>query len=392
MPFTGKSTYGAGAALPEILEDVADIIAIVSPHETPLLDQLGDPRAVATSTVHEWIEDALLPNTDAINQSSFTPDALTETDITVDNADRFQVGDQVKAQGSGEVMLVTAVSAPTITVTRGYGGTAAEAIADDQVLSILGNAALEGADAAAARFTSRVRRQNYAQIFAATVEVSGTQQAVNAIGVENELDYQKQERLRELLRDLENCVINGVAPASTPEGSASVRRTMNGIIPSLTTNVFEPGVGGMPDGSGTNDDELNEALLNAALRAVWEQSSGTIDTIVVNGVQKRKLNRFTADSRSYMPDDRTFSNMIGVYESDFGVCRIVVSRHVPSDALLMLDSSRVQVLPIAGRSFHFKPLAATGDAHVGQVVGEYTLELRNESAHAVITNLLDTDD
>jgi len=61
MSFTGKATYSAGAALPEIAEDVADIIGIVSPYETPLLDHLGDPQRSATSTVHEWLEDSLLP-------------------------------------------------------------------------------------------------------------------------------------------------------------------------------------------------------------------------------------------------------------------------------------------------------------------------------------------
>lgn len=60
MSFTGKATYSAGAALPEIAEDVSDLIGIVSPHETPLLDHLGDPQRSATSTVHEWLEDALV--------------------------------------------------------------------------------------------------------------------------------------------------------------------------------------------------------------------------------------------------------------------------------------------------------------------------------------------
>jgi hypothetical protein len=60
MAFTGKATFTAGVDLPEIVEDVSDIIGIVSPHETPLLDHLGDARRAATSTVHEWLEDALV--------------------------------------------------------------------------------------------------------------------------------------------------------------------------------------------------------------------------------------------------------------------------------------------------------------------------------------------
>ncbi len=60
MPFTGKATFTAGADLPELAEDVADLIGLVSPWETPLLDHLGDPRRAATSTIHEWVEDALV--------------------------------------------------------------------------------------------------------------------------------------------------------------------------------------------------------------------------------------------------------------------------------------------------------------------------------------------
>ncbi|MGD9690040.1 MAG: hypothetical protein AB7K52_10345 [Phycisphaerales bacterium] len=60
MPFLGKATFHAGADLPEIIEDVSDIVGIVAPFETPLLDHLGDAKKAATSTIHEWLEDALV--------------------------------------------------------------------------------------------------------------------------------------------------------------------------------------------------------------------------------------------------------------------------------------------------------------------------------------------
>jgi hypothetical protein len=60
---------------------------------------------------------------------------------------------------------------------------------------------------------------------------------------------------------------------------------------------------------------------------------------------------------------------------------------VPSDTVLLIDSTRIDVLPLSGRSFSFQPLARTGDNLAGQVLGEYTLEMRNENAHAVIRGL-----
>ncbi len=387
MSFTGKATFNAGADLPEIMEDVSDVIGIVSPFETPLLDHLGDAKRPAMSTMHEWLEDTLLPNTDTINQTVFTPNGQDATSVTVVNGSRFQIGDLLRPGNAPEVIQVTAVSTNTLTVVRRYGSTAASTLVNGQRLTILGNAALEGADASLVRFTNRTRRANYTQIFAASVEVSGTMQAVRAHAVRDELDFQKQERMRELLRDLENCVINGAAPAASPQGSSTIRRSMNGIVRQIATNQFVPGQSGFPSGGGAGAD-LSENLVNAAMRFAWEQSQGRIDTIVVGGFQKRRINQFVASTaRHYTPGQTRLGELVSIYESDFGTARVVVSRWMPADTVLLLDSSRVQVMPLQGRSFHFKPLATTGDFTSGQVVGEYTLEFKNESAHALIRGL-----
>lgn len=374
MSFTGKATYSAGATLPEIAEDVSDLVSINSPHETPLLDALGDPARAARSTIHEWLEDSLLPNSDEV----VSADA---EDIVVTNVDRFRVGDQVRCET--ELLLVTAINSgtSTLTVTRSYGSSPTVTIDEGSILQILGNAALEGDDATAARFTSRGRVVNYTQILSASVEVSGSELAVRQIGVRDELDYQKNQRLRELLRDLENSVINGVSPAGTQQGSATVRRTMRGIVSFIQTNRFAPGET-LPAGT-----TLTEEQLNSALRQIWNSSSGNVDLIVVGGTQKRAINGFVASNRRFASQTESFKSLVNVYESDYGVCRVVLSRYVPAGMVLLLDSSRIEVMPLSGRSFHYKPLASTGDRESGLLLGEYTLELRNETAHGVITGL-----
>jgi hypothetical protein len=381
MAFTGKATYSAGSTLPEIAEDVSDIVSIVSPYETPLLDHLGDAPRAAGSTYHEWLEDTLLPNTDSVNDSAPGTNATFGVTTVAD----YSVGDQLRAEGSSELMLVTAVDpvGGTVTVVRGYGGSTAAALADHQVLHILGNAALEGDDAPTAQFTNRIRKGNWTQIFTAGVRVSGSDMAVRKLSVADELDYQKQERLRELLRDLESTVINGCSPATGASGSATVRRSMKGMIPSLSTNIFAPAAAGFPA-----DTELTEEQLNMALRLIWQNTSSRIDTIVVNGYQKRRINSFiTTANRFFGSSVTAYRDLVSVYESDFGVCRVILCRSMPANSVLLLDSSRADVLPLAGRSFHYKPLASTGDFESGEVIGEYTLELRNESAHGIITGL-----
>ena len=144
MAFTGKSTFTAGTTLPEIAEDVSDLVGIISPWETPLLDILGDAPAVAMSTRHEWFEDALLPNSDTINQAGISDGGFNTTVLTVSNVTRFRVGDVLAPDGSDEVLLVTAVNtgASQITVTRGYGASTKAALTNAQMLKILANAAL----------------------------------------------------------------------------------------------------------------------------------------------------------------------------------------------------------------------------------------------------------
>lgn len=381
MAFSGKATYTAGVNLPELAEDVSDVVSIVSPYETPLLDALGDPMRAATSTHHEWLEDSLLPNRDAVNDTMLG-DSETTTEFDVVHGDRFRAGDQIQPDASHELMLVTAVNGNTLTVVRGYAGTINEEIANGQGLTILGNAALEGADSPAARFTTRIRCGNFTQIFTSAVEVSGTDLAASQIGLADEMDFQKQERLRELLRDLENTIINGGAPSANPQGTVSVRRTMKGILSHLSTHSYTTGVSGFPAGT-----ELNEDMINYVLRKIWENSNGSVDLIVTGGYQKRKINGFLSAVRGYSAGDTTYRDGVSAYESDFGLCKILVTRWMPQDTILLLDSSRIKVLPLSGRSFHFKPLASGGDYERGELIGEYTLELRNEAAHGVIRGL-----
>ena len=55
---------------------------------------------------------------------------------------------------------------------------------------------------------------------------------------------------------------------------------------------------------------------------------------------------------------------------------------MPTNSLMVLASDRINVVPLAGRSYQTEELAKTGTATGGMVVGEYTVEVRNESGLA----------
>lgn len=375
MSFTGKATYDAGASLPELVDDVSDLVGLISPFDTPLLDAIGSPRYAAKSTRHEWFEDQLNPNYSAINNGAGYDD--DDTSIVVDDGGVFRVGDLIKADGGDEVMQVTAISTHTLTVTRGYGGSVAGALVDNQQINIIGHAALEGEDAALAAFRNRVRKENYTQIFTETVMISGSMDAVGLHAVEREFDYQVIQRLRELMRSLEQTVISGYKASANPQGGATARRTMGGLLQFIT---------GSTDDAGS--EALTEDILNASLRNLWEKG-GRPNAIVCNGFNKRKISSFIQSSRRYEPESSALRNVVEIYESDFGVQRVILSRWVPADKILLLDLDKLQVMPLQGRSFFVKPLAESGDFRKAQLIGEYTLEIQNggDGGHGVITNL-----
>ncbi len=371
MAFTGKATYDN---LDAVFDDVTpDLIAMIAADETPLLDIIGDADYPALSTKHEWMEDSLNPNRFASQSEALAAD----TTIDFPAAVTLFVGDVLRPEGSGERCLVTAVNGTVATVTRGYGGTTAADIDNGQMINIIGNAALEGGDAAESIETNRVRKYAYSQIFTKTVKVSGTAASVKIYGTaQDEYNYQLQLRLREALRDLENTIINGVAPASTPQGGDAIRRSINGIDAQLQTNVIEHQSG-----------DLSESELNDVLKMLWDAGSKNVDAILVNGIQKRAISNLIMDARGYYANDDVIKNVVGVYESDFGIVKVVLCRWVPEDEILFLDTNRIKVLPVKGRAFQHTPLSAAGDYMMGQVVGEYVLELRNENAHGKLTGL-----
>jgi hypothetical protein len=58
-----------------------------------------------------------------------------------------------------------------------------------------------------------------------------------------------------------------------------------------------------------------------------------------------------------------------------------------ANELLIVDANRMAIRPLVGRDFFHKYMGDKGDYTVGTLVGEYTLEFKQEKAHARIKNL-----
>jgi len=393
MSFTGKATYDPGAPPgEEIAEDVSAIIAMIARAETPLLDMLEPADMPALSTFHEWLDDALLPNRTLLTASAAS--AATSIAVTTGEGKYFRAGDLLKGSlisataassyARDEVMLVTAVATDTLTVTKAYGGTTGVVYALGDEIQRVGRAALEGDDSPAAVYSNMNRRVNYSQIFTEPINISGTLEAskiLGGVGINGTINREVAKRTKELLAQLEAAVIQSVAPASTMQGSLTVRRTMDGLIAQITANAI--------DGSAYSTG-ITEAGLNLAFRTAWDSGADNIDVLMVNGYQKRAINSFVGASRRWWkPEEMKYKDVVAIYESDYGPAKVLLNRWVPRDMVIGLDSSRLKVLPYSNRSFYLKELGDTGDSFKKQLIGEYTSELRNgpDGAHFIISDI-----
>lgn len=369
MIFTGRATYDTGV-FEGIAEDVADIIGMISPYETPLLDALGDAPRPATNVLHEWLEDALSPNT--VVSSVTVNTAATAVGVHVGGnlvGTYIQAGGIVKVKRTGEYMQIASTSAGTLVFSRGFGGTDAATIEAGDEIFLISEATLEGADVSVDTSRPRVRKNNYTQIFKKDIIVSGTVQAVNMLGgVNNEFDYQKTKKSKEIIRDLEKAVIQGKSSGNTL-GSASAYRSFRGIWDFITTNATSTGT-------------LSPQILNNLIQGPWEQGATDLDLIVVDANWKKTIDSFSDARVLVSQGEEKYKRRITLYEGTFGTQQVVLSRWMPSYSMMVLSSQRCRVTPLQGRSFNYQSVAKTGDSEKGMILGEYTVEVINEEGLA----------
>ncbi len=363
--------------------DVSEVLAQILLADTDFLSMLGVSSETAKQTKHQWVEDTLNPTTvkQSGGNSALSGTTATVLVVSASQSSRITAGSLLRdqaASGIREVVQVTGMNGVSATVTRGYGSTTKSGHAASAVWEIIANARPQGMNGPKDESTARTFAFNYTQIFSKGVQITGTAEAIEHFGIAKEDMYQLTMRMKELKRELDRTLIMGVRAPN--DVAATTYGTLAGVI-DWTTRINT-------GNHTTTSEALTPTVLSALVKKAWN-NGGYPDTILVGGVQKQKISLFDAEFRRSTMDTRGSGFTVETFVSDLGIeLKVVVDRWVPNDYCLVLDSSRLKVLPLQGRSFFAQQLALTGDARNWQIVGEYTFEMRNaDSAHAVHSKL-----
>ena len=239
-----------------------------------------------------------------------------------------------------------------------------------------------------------LRRGNYTQISDKVVKVTDTSQRVDGAANVEKLSKQIAYKLKELKRDKEGMITDNVA-ANPGAGNGATTRVAAGLSAFSLTNDQLGATGVSPTLSGTTNGypnapatpgtprALTEDMLNTAIQAVWTEG-GDPQYVLCSPINKRLISKtFTGNATKWKDaDDKKIISAIDVYESDFGQVQIVPDRFTPPGDVFVLDNELLKIAEL--QPTRQLDLARTGHTENKLIQCEYTLEVGNEKAIAVI--------
>jgi len=348
---------------------IADQIDLISPNDAPVVKRFmrdADYFQLTTwpGTKVEWLEDELADWTDTL-AASCTSNATT---LSVTDGSLHHVGDVLLIDA--EKVWVSAISTNTLTVTRNYGGTQASH-ASDATITRLFNARLEGADASYDRAVADIAAPyNYTQVLQDDLKVTRTQAKLAQYGIADYFDYQASKRMEELVIQMDQAFFYGERKA----GSATTPRAFGGIETFVTTNT-----------TSLSGAALDWGDIKDAIQSCWEGAGSSPDLLICNAWVARKISDMFANSVRTERAETIGGVVIKELDTEFGMLGLLMDRWCPKTKLYIVESRYIGFVPFD--PFFQEPLAKTGDAIKGQVIGEYTLVVKNNKAHAIISSI-----
>lgn len=356
---TGSYNQDVGVKL-----DIDEAIHILPVDDVPLQARLGSRPTDQVKV--EWLEEELSPQ--VVTQSGAATGTGPWT-INVDDAYVVRPGDVLQKRGGAttDQYLVDSITDLDTIVVSAFGAGTPATPADTNVFEIIGQYRTEGSDPEDARSVDRTMPYNLTQWGQEKVEVTRTGRKRGLYGQSDPYTHELGKKFKELAIRFERSMVHG----QRVESADQTKRFMGGLLYYITTNSQ----------SGVKADV--KTLINSLLRACYDAGGAPRTLMVSPSVKQAISENVDATLRRVTRDDTTGGHVIEKFLSDFGEVNIVMNRHFPSTKGIALQDEFV-TRRVFDPYFH-ELLAKTGDADKGHIVGEMSLEVKNEAAHGVLT-------
>lgn len=367
--------------------DMSPTIAMLEPDEAPLTTMLQKvSKRAAYSQKVEWLSDELVPRLTTLAASATSAATSLSVPATTgaSSGTYFRAGDVIRIASTGENCYVTGVSADTLYVTRGIGGsavTAASAASGVDVIKV-GNAAAEGATLGTLIQTKKVANYNYAQIQRDPWGFTNTLVASKLYGGPEPANEAKK-KLIEHKRQLENTMFWGVRDLNT-SGGAPIGYC-GGVYQYVTSNLTT--------GVGTLTESVFESFLRKAFRYGSQNKVFFCSPLVASALSSFPQGKLAPPS----PGISEYGVSLSSYQSASGAkVQIMVKRdwydfqstgNQYGGIGVMLDMDDITMRPLRDTVLKPDRQANDEDSVKQEYLTEWSLELGLEKKHAIISGI-----
>ena len=392
---TGIQAQGDGIATKR--QNIVEAIDAMDPRDIPFLarkgwgteagsvmsgvDSLSKP---CIDTTYTWQNDQLIPYKTTLSSAYAAADGVLA--VATDTGVYFRVGEHLMAAtlGNATVWEITGINGDSLSVTVLQGDNAHAT--STEVVS-MGIPQIEGRTFNVnARWTPVGTDFNYTQIFNDEVALTGTQQAVEYVGISSPMDRETMKTFAQLIIRLELAALQN--NRSSAPASPQVRATFGAL--DYFIRAFDSN-GNVQDAAGVNLSSSGESILKDTLDEAYNRG-GNPDVAMMGVFQRRQVNSFLVPFVRTERSENVAGVVVGQYEYTHGVLNILMNRYTRQQHVWALTMAMLGIGPLAGngndRSFGWEPLPKDGDYERRFVVGEYTACVRNRTrAHGLLYNL-----
>ena len=318
---------------------------------------------------YRWLEDTYVPEASTLAAVCGVVTNTDATSMTMTNSTFAQAGDLVKVDD--EIMWISAMSSATATVVRARDGTTSVTHAAASVVTRVGRARIDGDDADSSPQTEVTTSTNYTQILQRTINIARTKQKMAQYGISDPMGYEIDKKMNELLMDLCKVPYYGYRNA----GTSSAARAAGGFRQFITTNSTDV------SSAALTRDHIDDQLQTI------HAAGGDPDLILCGAHSQRKINSFYEGFIETERSEELGGSMIKKLMNPItgSIIDVIVDLHCPTDEMWILESDKISYY--AFDPFFYEDLAKTGDAWLGEVVGEYGFVVAANAHHAMLDGI-----
>lgn len=326
-----------------------------------------------------------------------------DTIFTVTSTANVLPGMVMRVDSTGENIIINSVMSGTqVTVTRGVGTVAAQAISASVNLFQVGNAYEEASVRPQSLIINPVRITNLTQIFRNTWAISDTVRATMMIAGETNVAESRQDCAAFHAADIEKALFFGQKSQGTRNGQPF--RTMDGLISIVGNLSYYPsyyaGANVNTAGATTNYTQL-EGFLDPCFNQATDPKVANERVLFVGGTAKRVINNIgRLNGTYYIVDGQTnYGLQFSTFKTARGTFRMIEHPLLNSNTswskmAVAVDLSTFRVAYLGDRKTQNKEFNSSEeavdngiDAVGGTLTTEMTCVIKNPPANSIIYNL-----